>query len=82
MERLTYQPNQLIDYLIAHLGLKNDAELVRKLDIQPAELSKYRHYKRTIGATFLLQVYDVFGVEIATSKKLAGLPKFVSREWI
>jgi hypothetical protein len=40
----TYNPNHLLDAIITTLELKNDAGLLRRLEMAPPVFSKIRHH--------------------------------------
>ena len=44
LEDRVYDPNRLLDTLIRHLNLKNDAALSRALEVAPPVISKIRHF--------------------------------------
>ena len=53
-----YDPNRLLDAIIAKLRLKNDAALSRILEVAPPVISKIRHNTLPIGATLLLRMHE------------------------
>ncbi|MCC2954439.1 hypothetical protein LK542_02285 [Massilia sp. IC2-477] len=53
-----YDPNRLLDAIIARLRLKNDAALSRVLEVAPPVISKIRHNILPIGATLLLRMHE------------------------
>lgn len=53
-----YDPNRLLDAIIARLRLKNDAALSRVLEVAPPVISKIRHSTLPIGATLLLRMHE------------------------
>jgi hypothetical protein len=53
-----YDPNRLLDALIARLRLKNDAALSRVLEVAPPVISKIRHHTLPIGPTLLLRMHE------------------------
>ena len=55
----TYDPNRVLDAIIAKLDLKNDAALSRALEVAPPVISKIRHKTLPIGATILLRMHEV-----------------------
>ncbi len=54
-----YDPNGLIDAVSALLDAKNDAELSRKLKVQPPVLSNLRHHRLMVGATFMIKCHEI-----------------------
>lgn len=66
----SFVPNRLLDTLIAHMGLKNDAQLSRLLGVPPPVISQMRHRKLLVGATMLLRMHEESGMAIAELKEL------------
>ncbi len=70
--------NNLLDHLVSLLdGKRNDAALSRKLGIATPVISKLRHDKLKVGATLIITIHEVFGIDIAAIKAMAGLPAYV-----
>ena len=67
-------PNWLLDGLIDHLSLKNDAALSRALDVAPPVISKIRNRKLPVGPSILVRMYDVTGLSINELRKMADTP--------
>ena len=67
-----YDPNTLLEQLIAHLGLKNDAALSRILEVAPPVISKIRHGKLPVGASLLIRMHEVSGMSIRDLRSLMG----------
>jgi len=67
-------PNKLIDGLIDHLSLKNDASLSRALDVAPPVISKIRNRKLPVGASILVRMHDVTGLPINDLRKMGDIP--------
>jgi len=67
-------PDKLIDGLIDHLSLKNDAALSRALDVAPPVISKIRNRKLPVGPSILVRMHDVTGLPINDLRKMADLP--------
>lgn len=57
-EGAEYDPNRVLDAIIAKLRLKNDAALSRLLEVAPPVISKIRHQTLPIGATLLLRMHE------------------------
>lgn len=57
-QRQKQDPNKLLDFLIATLGLKNDAALARYLTITAPQLSKMRHGRNQVSGDTLLLIHD------------------------
>ena len=69
---LEYKPNHLLDTLIHHLQLKNDAALSRALDVAPPVISKIRHHRLPVGASILIRMHEVSGLTIRDLRYLMG----------
>lgn len=69
---LHYDPNTLLNAVIAHLHLKNDAALCRALEVAPPVISKIRHVKLPIGATMLISMHELTGIHIKQLRALMG----------
>lgn len=67
-----YGPNTLLEQLISHLGLKNDAALSRILEVAPPVISKIRHRKLPVGASLLIRMHEVSGLSIRDLRALMG----------
>jgi hypothetical protein len=62
----------LLDGLIIHLGLKNDAALARALELAPPMISKLRHFTLPVSAAVLLRMHEVSGLSIFDLRLLMG----------
>jgi len=65
-----YDPNRVLDAIIARLRLKNDAALSRALEVAPPVISKIRHNALPIGATILLRMHEVSDFSIRELRAL------------
>ena len=65
-------PSNLLDALIEHLGLKNDAGLSRALEMSPPMISKLRSKTLPVSATVLVRMHDVTGLGIRELRALMG----------
>jgi len=65
-----YDANPLIDHLVSHLNLKNDAALARTLEVAPPVISKIRHNRLPVGATMLIKMHEVTDLSIKKLKSL------------
>jgi hypothetical protein len=74
-ETAIYNPDRLLDAIIAKLKLKNDAALSRALEVAPPVISKIRHRTLPIGATILLRMHEVSNFSIRELKALMGTPQ-------
>lgn len=63
-------PHRLLDFLIVHMGLKNDAALARLLAVSPASLSKIRHGKVNISADILLRSHETLQIPVADLRRM------------
>jgi len=71
-ESFNPDPGALLDHLIKHLALKNDAALARELEVAPPVLSKLRHGRLAVGATILIRMHEVSDISIRELRALAG----------
>lgn len=69
-EGAQYDPNKVLDALIAKLELKNDAALSRVLEVAPPVISKIRHQTLPIGATLLLRMHEASNLSIRELRSL------------
>ena len=67
-----YYPNHLIDTLIAHLQLKNDAALCRHLHVARPIISRIRHRKLPVTASILLRMHEETGLSMRELRYLLG----------
>ena len=70
-----YDPNRLLDAIIAKLRLKNDAALSRVLEVAPPVISKIRHNTLPIGATLLLRMHEESEFSIRELRELMVKPR-------
>ncbi|MEX5748236.1 hypothetical protein [Massilia sp. X63] len=70
-----YDPNRLLDAIIARLRLKNDAALSRVLEVAPPVISKIRHSTLPIGATLLLRMHEESEFSIGELRALMVKPR-------
>jgi hypothetical protein len=66
----TYNPNRLLDAIIAKLELKNDAALSRVLEVAPPVISKIRHHTLPVGATILIRMHETSDFSIRELREL------------
>ena len=71
-EALDYNPNRLIDTLIARMNVKNDASLAREIGVPREVISKVRHGTRPIGSSLLLKMHEASDISIAELRQLMG----------
>jgi hypothetical protein len=74
-----YNPNKVLDAIMAKLQLKTDAALSRALEVAPPVISKIRHRTLPIGATILLRMHEVSDFSIRELKALMGTPERLGR---
>lgn len=67
-----YDPDRLLDALIDHLKLKNDAALSRALEVAPPVISKIRHRRLPVGAALLIRMHEVSELTIRDLRYLLG----------
>ena len=67
-----YDPNQLLDALLARLELKNDAALSRALDVARPVLFSIRQRSLGVGAWLLLRMAEVSNLSVADLRSLMG----------
>jgi hypothetical protein len=67
-----YDPNHLLDALIAQMHLKNDAALSRALEVAPPVISKIRHRRLPVGASLLIRMHEASGKSIHELRDLMG----------
>lgn len=72
LEDRVYDPNRLLDTLIQHLNLKNDAALSRALEVAPPVISKIRHHRLPVGASLLIRMHEVSDLSIKELRRLMG----------
>jgi len=63
--------NRLLDTVSAILETKNDAELCRRLEVNPSLISKIRH-GRSVGALLLIRMHEVTGLRIKVLRLIMG----------
>jgi hypothetical protein len=67
-----FKPCDLLDALIKHLGLKNDAALSRALELAAPLISKLRSQVLPVSAFVLVRMHEVSGLSIAELRGLMG----------
>jgi hypothetical protein len=66
------EPSILLDALIEHLGVRNDAALSRALYLSAPMISKLRSKSLPVSATVLVRMHDVTGLGIRELRALMG----------
>jgi hypothetical protein len=67
-----YDPNPLLDTLIARLELKNDDALCHALDIARPVLAHIRRRSLGVGAWLLQRMSEISNLSIADLRRLMG----------
>jgi hypothetical protein len=67
-----YNPEALLDAIIAQLGIRNDAALSRRLEVAPPVISKIRSKTLPIGATLLIRIHEETGWTIKDIRSKMG----------
>lgn len=68
----TFDPNRLIDGLVKHMNLKNDAALCKVLEVAPPVISKIRHHVLRVGSSMLIRMHEESGLSIRELRDLMG----------
>lgn len=63
--------HHLLNYLIKEHGIRNDAELAKRLSVKPPVISKLRHGSRPLSAKIILQIHEVFDMPVKQIKRIA-----------
>lgn len=71
-EQRNYDPENLLNTVMARLNLKNDAALSRSLTVAPPLISKVRHRRLPVGASLLLRIHETTGMSIKELRELLG----------
>lgn len=67
-----YNPERLLNVLRMNFRVKNDTALAHMLDIPPPTLSLIRRRKKQVGASLLIRIHEVCGIEISDLRCLMG----------
>lgn len=67
------KPFHLFDSIKAEQRLKNDAELARKLEVAPPQISKVRGGSLPCTDSLILRIHEVFGVPVAVIRERIAL---------
>lgn len=65
--------NQILDEMLSHLGLKNDAALSRALEVAPPVISKLRHARLPFGAVMAIRAHKLTGWPLVDIEKDLGV---------
>lgn len=71
-ENFKYDPDTLLDAVIKHIGLKNDAALSRRLEVAPPVISKIRKRSMAIGASLIIRIHEETGWSIKDIRSKMG----------
>jgi plasmid maintenance system antidote protein VapI len=72
MSNFTYDPNVLLDTVLAKMQLRNDAAMSRLLEVQPPVISKIRHHRMPVSGAMLLRIHEVTGMSVRALQDLMG----------
>jgi hypothetical protein len=67
-----YNPGGFLDAIAKRLNARTDAELSRRLNIQAPLLSKIRAQTCPVGASLLIRIQEVTGLQITEMRSLMG----------
>lgn len=67
-----YDPNAMLDTILAKLQLRNDAALSRLLEIQAPVISKIRHHRMPVSGALLVRIHEATGLSVRTLQDLMG----------
>ncbi len=73
MKIKTSSENQILDMVLAHTELLNDAQLSKVLHVLPPVISKLRHGKLPLSGGFLLRIQDITGISVEDLRAAGGL---------
>lgn len=69
---LDYDPNRLLDTMLARLGVNSDKALSRKLKVADSVISKIRSRRIPIAASLLLWMSESTGASIHELRQILG----------
>jgi hypothetical protein len=67
-----YDPNNLLNTLIKHLALENDAALAKVLDISSLIINKIRQLTQPVSGTILILMHEKTGFSFSELRRLMG----------
>lgn len=69
-----FAPNSggLLDGVMEHLEIKNDAALARALQFTPATISKIRNRRLQISAAFMLRIHEITELPFSKLRAMMG----------
>lgn len=68
----SYDPNKLLNALIARLGLRSDGALSHQLKVARGVISDIRSGRRQIGGSMLLWMHEATGISVEELRALLG----------
>ncbi|WP_211475120.1 hypothetical protein [Collimonas humicola] len=69
----TYNAAHMLDVVLEHGNLKNDAALARALNVAPPVISKVRNGVLPLGSSMLVKLHEYTGMNTLKIKALAGI---------
>lgn len=69
---LDYDPNRLLDTVLARLGVNSDKALSRKLQVSDSVISKIRSRRLPVAASLLLWMSECTGASIQELRQILG----------
>ena len=67
-----YDPNAMLDTIMAKMQLRNDAALSRLLEIQAPVISKIRHHRMPVSGALLVRIHEATGLSVRNLQDLMG----------
>ena len=67
-----YDPNRLLDYVMALLKIDGDGALAVRLGFSPGVISKVRHRKLPVSAELLVSLHEESRMEIGELRRMMG----------
>lgn len=68
----TYNPNKLIDEVMAKLELKNDKGMARALKVEAPIIEKLRSNRLPLGGYLLMRLRELTGMSVTDLQNLMG----------
>lgn len=69
---LDYDPNRLLDTVLARLGVNSDKALSRKLQVADSVISRIRSRRLPVAASLLLWISECTGASIQELRQILG----------
>lgn len=67
-----YDPNAMLDTVLAKMQLRNDAALSRMLEIQAPVISKIRHHRMPVSGALLVRIHEATGLSVRALQDMMG----------